>query len=372
MGSDAETKVRDAGPGHGTFMFGVFLRDRLLFILCVAVIVMLAVGLLLLEKQRYPGMVETGTVYYFVLLAVAVLFAWLIADYARQRYYYKQIIEALGRTDELQATAIVQSAVSIEQRLAVELLREQHSAFLKELNRYRRNQEIHNHFVLQWVHHMKTPLSIIHLHMQEAAERGWKTEQEQRAMADSMLEEADRLTRGLDMMLHTARMDKFELDLHLRTVPLHELIRSTINAHKRLCIRHSIFPKVEGELWVESDEKWLAFVLHQLVSNAIKYSKGKPGAKTLSFKLQELQDGAGRLTVADDGIGIAPQDIPRVFDPFFTGENGRTSGESTGMGLYLAKQVLQKLGHGIRIESTLGQGTSVELAFEPGGIHRVG
>lgn len=364
--------MRETGARQGMYMFGVFLRDRLLFILCITVIVMLAVCLLLLERQRYPGLVETGTVYYFVLLSAAVLIAWLGVDYGRQRYYYKQILEALGRTDELQATAIVQSAVTGEQRIAVELLREQHSAFLKELNRYRRNQDIHNHFVLQWVHHMKTPLSIIHLHMQEAAERGWKTEKEQRAMADSVLEEADRLTRGLDMMLHTARMDKFELDLHVRRIPLHDLIRSAINAHKRLCIRHSIFPKVEGELWVESDEKWLAFVLHQLVSNAIKYSKGKPGAKMLSFKLLELQDGAGRLTVTDDGIGIAPQDIPRVFDPFFTGENGRTSGESTGMGLYLAKQVLQKLGHGIRIESTLGHGTSVELVFGPGGIHRLG
>jgi signal transduction histidine kinase len=370
MSSEKKAAAR-GGMGGGSGMFGVFVRDRLLSILCIVLIGTLAVCMLLLERWRYPGMVESGTIYYFILLAFVAVVVWLGADYARQRHYYKQVIEALGRTDELQASAIVQSAVTGEQRVALKLLQEQHNAFLKELNRYRRNQELHNHFVLQWVHHMKTPLSVMHLHMQEGTERGWKTEQEQRAMASSMLEEADRLTRGLEMMLHTARMDKFELDLLVRRLPLHELVRTAINAHKRLFIRHSIFPKVEGELWAESDEKWIAFVLHQLVSNAIKYSKGKPGAKTLSFKLEALQGGKGRLTVADEGIGIAPQDIPRVFDPFFTGENGRTSGESTGMGLYLTKQVAQKLGHGVRIESTLGQGTSVELTFEPGGIHRL-
>ncbi|MDQ6419856.1 ATP-binding protein [Paenibacillus sp. LHD-117] len=357
----------DRQPGRG--MFGVFMRDRLLYILCVLVIVGLAVCLLLLERKRYPGMVETGTVYYFILLSFVALFAWLAADYIRQRYYFKQMYEAIERTDDLQASTIVQSAATEEQRLVIELLQEQHRAFLGELNRYRRSQEMHNHFVLQWVHHMKTPISVIHLQMQEGAESGWKTEEEQRSMAASMIEEADRLTRGLEMMLHTARLDKFELDVHIRRLPLHDLIRTAINAHKRLCIRHSIFPKVEGELWVESDEKWMTFVLNQLVSNAIKYSKNKPGAKALLFRLLQQEAGRGELIVSDEGIGIAPQDIPRVFDPFFTGENGRTTGESTGMGLYLAKRVMTKLGHGIRVESELGSGTTVTLTFEPKGIH---
>lgn len=370
MRGKAGSEDWNEAAGKGSSM-GMFLKDRLLLIVCVMVIVMLAVCLLLLEMRRYPGMVETGTVYYFILLSAVFVAVWLASDYIRQRYYFKQLREALGRTDELQATAIVQSAVTGEQQIAVKLLAEQHRAFLEELNRYRRNQEVHNHFVLQWVHHMKTPLSVIHLHMQEGAERGWRTEEELQAMTASVLEEADKLTRGLEMMLHTARLDKFELDLHIRRVPLHELIRSAINSHKRLCIRHSIFPKVEGELWVESDEKWLTFVLHQLVSNAIKYSKNKPGVKPLTFKLLELADGKGQLVVEDEGIGISPQDIPRVFDPFFTGENGRTTGESTGMGLYLTKQVLQRLGHGIRVESRLGEGTSVKLTFEPGGIHRM-
>ncbi|MHA6483107.1 sensor histidine kinase [Paenibacillus sp. strain BS8-2] len=370
MHNEAETvgQSRELGSRR---MLGMFLRDRLLSIVTVIVVALLAVGMLLLEQWRYPGMVETGTIYYFILLSLVVLIVWLGVDFIRQRYYFKQLLEALGRTDELQATAIMQSAVTGEQRIALDLLQEQHNAFLKELNRYRRSQEIHNHFVLQWVHHMKSPISVIHLHMQEGVERGWDTTEEQRAMAESMLEETERITRGLEMMLHTARMDKFELDLHIRRLPLHELVRTVINLHKKLCIRYSIFPKVEGELWVESDEKWMTFVLHQVVSNAVKYSKGKPGAKALMFKLYELEDGKGRLWVSDEGVGIAPQDIQRVFDPFFTGENGRTSGESTGMGLYLTKQVLQKLGHGIRIQSEIGHGTQVELTFEPGGIHRL-
>jgi signal transduction histidine kinase len=364
-GASSDTYV----TGREGNMLWVFIKDRLLYIVCIIVIVLLAVSLLMLEMARYPGMVEPGTVYYFLLLALVALIAWFTADYYRQRYFLKQVKEALARTNDLQASAIVTAGVTGEQRLVMELLQEQHRAFLGELSRHRRSQELHNHFALQWVHHMKTPLSVIHLHMQEGAERGWSTEEEQQAMAASVLEETERLTRGLEMMLHTARLDKFELDTHIRRLPLHELVRTTINNHKRLLIRHSIYPKVEGELWVESDEKWLVFVLQQLVSNAIKYSKHKPGSKTLAFRLRELEDGKAELAIADEGIGIAPQDISRVFDAFFTGENGRTTGESTGMGLYLTKKVLDKLGHGVKIRSELGAGTTVILTFRPAGIH---
>ncbi len=350
----------------------LFFRDRLLYVLLCVLIVGLGVGFMLLEKKRYPGVIDTGTIYYFVVLALFFIVLWLIVDYIRQKAYYKQIGNAIERVDELQAVAIVQSMVTREQRLVAHLLEKQHNAYLNELGKYRRQQELHNHFVLQWVHHMKTPVSVIDLLAQEALQEMPSTKEGQKQLVVSMQEEAERMTRGLEMMLYTARLEKFEIDLHLKKIPLHELIRTVMNAHKRLCIRHSIFPQINGEAWVETDEKWMTVVLNQFVSNAIKYSKSKPGEKKLVFHLESNMNGGSKLSVTDEGAGIAPHDMSRIFEPFFTGENGRTAGESTGMGLYLAKQVCNRLGHGLSAASDLGVGTTFTVTFEPGGIHMLG
>lgn len=347
---------------------GLFLKDRIFYSLSNLVIIGILVVLMMLERERYSGFIEMSTVFYFIILACFVIAVWLAFDYVRQRHFYRQLAEALERSEEPQAASLVQSPVTGEQKLVVRLLEEQHRAYLNELGKYRRRQEQHNHFVLQWVHHMKTPVSVIDLLAQEALQRQPESPLEHQQLMGSVQEESDRLTRGLEMMLYTARLEKFEIDLHIQRTPLHELIRAVINAHKRLCIRYSIFPRMEGELWVETDKKWMTFVLNQLVSNAIKYSKQKEGTKPLLFRLDPYGEG-GRLEVADEGIGIAPHDLGRIFDPFFTGENGRTTGESTGMGLYLAKQVCGKLGHSLTVSSVLGEGTAFTIEFEPKGIH---
>ncbi len=347
----------------------LFLRDRLLFIIVALLIIALSISMLLLERERYSGFIELGTIYYFVVLALFFLGIWLAVDYLRQRTYFKQLLDAIKRSEELQATTIVQATVTMEQKLVAKMLEEQNRAYLNELGKYRRQQELHNHFVLQWVHHMKTPVSVIDLLAQEALQQSEALQPEHKQLALSVQEETDRMTRGLEMMLYTARLDKFEIDLHVKQIALQELVRSVINAHKKLCIRHSIFPRIDGEAFVETDEKWMTFVLNQFVSNAIKYSKGKPGAKKLMFQLESHRNGGGKLTVTDEGIGIAPHDLPRVFEPFFTGENGRATGESTGMGLYLAKQVCNRLGHVMAISSVLGESTTITITFEPRGIH---
>ena len=124
---------------------------------------------------------------------------------------------------------------------------------------------------------------------------------------------------------------------------------------------------------VLTDEKWNAFAIDQVVANALEYASqaGKPHQR-LKFCLSRRPPGAGapaiRLTIADEGPGIPPQDLPRIFEPFFTGENGRRYADATGIGLYLVKQVLDRLGHQIAVHSVEGQGTAVTLTYpvEPG------
>ncbi|MCM3629272.1 sensor histidine kinase [Paenibacillus glycanilyticus] len=329
----------------------------------------MACAMFFLDKLRYEGRADAGLVYYYAELAFFLLLVGLAVDFLRQRNYYKQLQDAIEHGTELKASMVITSGVTREQIAVQRLLAAQYGAYLTELSQYRRQQEQHNHFVLQWVHHMKTPVSVIDLLVQEALQER-DEEHGDTERLQSIREEAGRMTRGLDMMLHTARLDKIEFDLHPRSVPLHEAARSVINAHKQLCIRHAIFPRIEGEAAAETDEKWLTFILNQLIGNAIKYSKRKPGSKKLVIRIEQEPDlSSAKLSVIDEGIGIEAHDLPRVFDPFFTGENGRAVEESTGMGLYLAKQVCGRLGHELQIESEAGSGTTATVIFRPEGIH---
>ncbi|UHA73486.1 sensor histidine kinase [Paenibacillus sp. 481] len=347
----------------------LFFRDRLLYIVTGLCVVGLGVTLMLLERSRVSrGISDGGTITYFIVVSVFIIGLWLAVDYVRQRAYYDEMKSAIERPHGLQASAVVQSTVTQEQRLVARLLEEQQRSYLNELHTYERQQELHNHFVLQWVHNMKTPIAVIDLLMQEAVQQMPATEEEQHQLVSSVKDEADRMTRGLEMLLYTARLDKFEIDLHIKRTPLHEIIRDVMIAHKRLCIRHSIIPRVDGVAWVETDAKWMAFVLNQLVSNAIKYSKQKLGPKSLIFRMEQTANGV-KLSVIDEGIGIAAHELPRIFDPFFTGENGRSAGESTGMGLYLAKQVCSRLGHDVSVHSELGVSTRIVITFEPTSLH---
>ncbi|WP_152393277.1 sensor histidine kinase [Paenibacillus guangzhouensis] len=346
----------------------MFIRDRIIFILTGFFITGLGACLMLLEHARNPEFMELSTMYYFIGAAAFTVVLGLTIDYVRQREYYKQLRHAMERESELQTGAIAPFAVTAEQQLVVRLLNQQNSTYLNKLGTYRRQQELHNHFVMQWVHHMKTPLSVVDLLLQEAVTQQPMSEEEQQEMILSLFEETDRLNKGLEMLLYTARLDRFEMDLHLAKIPLHDIIHEVLITHRRLCLRHSVIPQIEGEAWPETDRKWMTVVLNQIVSNAIKYSKDKQGTKHLIFCLDQ-QDSSSKLMITDEGSGIAPHDLPRIFDPFFTGENGQVAGESTGMGLYLAKQICSRLGHELSVASELGVGTTFTITFSPQGIH---
>jgi signal transduction histidine kinase len=118
----------------------------------------------------------------------------------------------------------------------------------------------------------------------------------------------------------------------------------------------------QEEVVVQTDAKWMRFVLNQLMTNGIKYSRNQPGSQTLQIRVFEDEVG-WHVSIRDEGIGIPKEDLPRVFDAFFTGANGREFPESTGMGLYLAKQVCDRLGHRLRLQSEVGEGTTATVTF---------
>lgn len=244
------------------------------------------------------------------------------------------------------------------------------------LTRDERSQ-FHIDFTNRWAHAMKTPVSVIDLLVQQSRET--ISLEEARTFFESIQEENERIAHGLDMMLGVARQERFSVDLFPEQVNLAELTREVINKHKKEFIRYAVYPRIEvsaKSACVETDRKWTAFVIEQLLSNAIKYTRvaSQDTDKKLLIRIEDkrraeadtdvhVDANAVMLTVEDYGVGIPEHDLPRIFDPFFTGENGRLAPEATGMGLFLANRICRELGHALTVRSKQGQGTAMTIAF---------
>ncbi|MGE8203565.1 sensor histidine kinase [Heyndrickxia sp. NPDC080065] len=294
------------------------------------------------------GFQNIMTILYTALLSGCLLIGYLIFRYLSNRSFYKRLENPLTRVDEF-INEVQQTPLSEGLQ---ELLLGQFQHYRTDLHNYKYKLEGHVQFINQWVHQMKTPVSVIHLMIQEEDDPRFA------AIGD----ELDRLKKGLETVLYTARLDTFERDFYVENLQLERVVRSVISSQKRLFIRKRVFPavQIDEKLFIATDEKWLSFVINQLITNAIRYTVEEN--RKIYFR-SEIRGIKTVLEIQDEGVGIPESDLPRVFTPYFTGENGRNFQESTGMGLFLVKQICEKLGHRIEIESTINQGTTVRLLF---------
>ena len=201
-------------------------------------------------------------------------------------------------------------------------------------------------YYTMWVHQIKNPIAAMRLLLQSGAEPA------------ALEQELFKTEQYAEMALTYARLPGMSQDLLLREIELSALVRRAVRKYAVLFLRREISLELaDFRCTVVTDEKWLGFVLEQLLSNALKYTR--EGRITI-----RLAPGNSRtLLIEDTGMGIRPEDIPRIFDRGFTGYNGRANRRSTGLGLYLSKQILDALGHGIRIASQPGKGTCAALSF---------
>ena len=197
-----------------------------------------------------------------------------------------------------------------------------------------------------WVHQIKTPIAAMDLLLQAGPDR-----------ATEMEIELQKIAQYVDMVLQYLRLDSTDKDLVLQRCQLDAVVRQTVRKYAKLFILKKIQLVFQETKWeVLSDEKWLCFLLEQLLPNALKYT---PEGGKISIFLE----GETNLVIADTGIGIAPEDLPRVFEKGFTGNNGRMDKKATGIGLYLCRRVTNLLGHTISIASEPGVGTQVLLGL---------
>lgn len=295
------------------------------------------------------GFIELSEIIYIFMFNTFILLCFLAFRYYQNRQLYRLLTSGVTDLKDV-FLELGNSDFSLN---TSKLLKELNCLYEAEIQKVDKLHKEHLRFINQWVHQMKTPLSVMQMQLQEY---------EGEEKYDSIQEEVDRLKEGLNMAMYFARIDSFQKDFLVERIPLKKLVRDIINEEKKIFIKSRIIPKIEIDENIEvySDAKWLKFVLGQIIINGVKYSKDK--GKELVIKTLENKK-AIELNVIDNGIGIPSKDIRRVFDPFFTGENGRKYGESTGMGLYITKIVCKNLGHEVNIESVVNEGTKVTIKF---------
>lgn len=328
--------------------FWRYVRDRALPIAAWLVTVGIFFGLVMLSVRPAPFATAVyGTIVAFVVLCVA-----LGLDYGRQRSFYREL-----RRAERELVHPTATPVTREQRVFTEYTRALQRQLLGELSAEKSAAKEQQDLTAALIHQMKSPLSVMELivnreHAANPENPAWQ----------SLRAEQQELTRYVGNLLTSARLPGFHGDYRAQTVPLDAFLRDFISSERSAFIASSVYPELSVEpvdLSVVTDSIWLTAILKQLVSNAVKYSvpRQPAGGNVIRFRAEETLTHT-EITVIDDGIGIPTSDVAYVFDQFFTGENGRVTRVSTGIGLTLAARIAEALDAELTLASE-GEGTGV-------------
>lgn len=215
---------------------------------------------------------------------------------------------------------------------------------IKQAHELRLAREYNEEYLTRWAHQIKTPIAAMRLNLENAEDT-----ETSRAVSIELF----RIEQYVDMMLWHFRLDEAN-DLVIRRFSLEGLVRESVKKYAPLFVRRRLRLSVEGkDAMALSDEKWISFVVEQILDNAIKYTDH--GGVTISIHPGPV------LEIRDTGIGIAKSDLPRIFESGYTGENGRLNRRSSGLGLSLCKKACDRLGHRLWAESEPGAGSSFFL-----------
>lgn len=277
-------------------------------------------------------------VLYALMLCGTVGFVVLLVDFFRfsKRYHL------LRSTDFSEAISLLPETGDPIEQLYQQKLHQLASAKQQAVLDSNAQQKAMMDYYTTWVHQIKTPIAAMNLILQEQGNQ------------QELEGELFKIRQYVDMVLSYQRLEAE--DFVFRSLALDSVIRNAIRSSSGQFIRQKVALRFE-ETGIElvSDEKWLQFVLEQLLSNCLKYA---PGGSVSIYR-----SATNVLTIADNGIGILPEDMPRIFEMGYTGINGRSTRATTGLGLYLCHEIITHLGHQISISSTPGQGTAVTLDF---------
>ena len=319
-------------------------RNRISFLL-TNLICMVALTIFLLVCGN-----PISTVLLILAVWVLILLAGLFITYWKRDRQMKQLLNMAGQLSERYLIPeVMELPEQAEDQVYYRLLKMAEKSMLEQIGEIRRERQEYKEYIEQWIHEIKTPITAMKL-LCENHRTDWTKE---------LLLELEKTNRFTEQALYYARSEHTEKDYSVREMALAEVVHQAIADNKYLLLQSGVHLEVEDiQDTVYSDEKWVRFILNQLIVNAVKYRGKQP---LLRFSARRQQDQVV-LVVKDNGIGISPADLPRIFEKGFTGQNGRIVQQSTGIGLFLCKRLCDKLGIGISA-SSVGKGTTISLSF---------
>ena len=279
-----------------------------------------------------------------------ILLAGLFLTYWKRGRQMRQLLDMAGQLSERYLISeVMDLPEQAEDQVYYRLLKMSGKSMLEQISEVKRERLEYREYIEQWIHEIKTPITAMKL-LCENHRTDWTKE---------LLVELEKTNRFTEQALYFARSEYTEKDYSVREIALAQIVHQAIADNKYLLLQSGMRLEVEEiQDTVYSDEKWVRFILNQLIANAVKYRAGQP---VLRFSACRQQNQVV-LMVEDNGIGISPSDLPRIFEKGFTGQNGRIVQQSTGIGLYLCKRLCEKLGIGISANSE-GKGTTISLFF---------
>ncbi|MCI8579168.1 MAG: HAMP domain-containing histidine kinase [Dorea sp.] len=299
--------------------------------------------------------IRTDAVKYAFLLSFVWFLAWEAVRFARYKKRHEELLEA-ERKASAELYDLPETFSVIEKDYQRILKRVYHDKAELESDGREFREETADYYGM-WAHQIKTPIAALKVLLQSYGLPD-KADERTFEFIRGMKSEVFKIEQYVEMALTYLRTADMTADFVFGTYELDDIIRQAVKKYSQIFILNKIKLNYEpvGET-VLTDEKWLTFVIEQLLSNALKYTR----EGSISIYTQKVSEEEECLVIEDTGIGILPEDLPRVFEKGFTGYNGRENKKSTGIGLYLCKTIMDKLRHGIWLESEVGKGTKAYI-----------
>ena len=291
------------------------------------------------------------TVVFIFIVWLFILIAYLyVVYYMRKRYLDKLLIMAEQLEERYLIPEIMTMPEKADEQVFYQIMKMSEKSMLEKIGEIQNERKEYKEYIEQWIHEVKTPITAMKL----------LCENNRSPLTRDILAELENINQYTEQALYYARSEHTEKDYSVREINLCNVVHSAIADNKYLLRQSNMTITIDDkENRVYTDEKWVRFILNQIIGNAIKYHTEQP---VLHFSTTKTNDRIV-LSISDNGIGIPESDLPLIFEKGFTGRNGRTGKNSTGIGLYLCKRLCDKLGIELKAYSE-NKGTTISLFFQ--------
>lgn len=331
-----------------------YFKDKLL--LFILHLVCLSILVFFLRATGYGR----DNIFLIGIFWIIIVSIWFLVTYLHRRKYFLELEQVLENVDRRYLLGeLMPDSPHLEDRLYREMIRHSNKSVIERIRQIEDAERDYREYIEGWVHEVKAPITGIALLCENGRKGGEGNMPEMGELLRSVSMENRRIENYVDMALYYARSEQVYKDYMIRETSLYEVVCEVLERNRLLLIKNHVRAEVSCEDRVYTDRKWIAFICNQILLNSVKYRR-----EEAVFHISTRREKNGvYLVMEDNGTGIRPEELSRIFEKGFTGSNGRDHERATGMGLYLCRRLCDMLGIGISAESEYGKGTRVLLEF---------